>query len=271
MEQFVAAYNAHASIMGWSSRLTLVLSAEDEYVHIHALLESTPGWTAFHWIRDYWHMRYGQVHPDVDELYNPGGYTVYCDRQAIKTIVVTCNWPQNQTPNLTGNLSKAVPSVYCPYGNSVYGINSNSRNNAFFDLDYPLPVYDADSCCPHDEPPELDSFPADFVGEFAAEFAADLEYHGNGITVQAWDSLAHFDDDNYTGVNLLSAYESCNMGDIGMRGGESHVRDNLDNPRRRNTSLRPGCHAAIPNVATATTPPRAGPPRAAPDSVSPAA
>lgn len=63
MEKLRAAFNRHASSMGWSCRLRLDLSKEAGYVHIHALLEATLGWTAFHWIRAYWHMWFLLVKP----------------------------------------------------------------------------------------------------------------------------------------------------------------------------------------------------------------
>ena len=188
MQQLVAAFNNHVGIMGWSSRLTLDLSTGGGRVHIHCLLEASPGTTAFKWLRTYWHKRHGRVFLDKRELQNPEGYAIYCNRQAIKTIVLTCNWPQNQTPNLTGNLSKTVHSVNCMVSNSVHsvncmvsntvhsvnctvsnsvtGISSNYSSNMPLAPEYPTPVYDADICCPCEELPSLD-FTAEVVAKIA--------------------------------------------------------------------------------------------------------
>lgn len=164
--------------------MELVFSMEGGYIHIHCLLEATPGTTAFKCLRTYWHKRHGRVFLDKRELQNPGeGYAIYCNRQAIKTIVLTCNWPQtspqNQTPNLTVNVSNtvhsvgcmiinSVHSVNCMVSNSVTGINSNYSSYTPLLPEYPAPVYDADNCCPCEEPPSLDSIPADVVAEIVA-------------------------------------------------------------------------------------------------------
>lgn len=66
--------------------MRLDLSMEDGHVHIHVLLEATPGWTAYHWVRAYWFRRHGRVYPDKDELRNQVGYSIYCDRQSIHTM-----------------------------------------------------------------------------------------------------------------------------------------------------------------------------------------
>jgi len=285
MKQLADALDDYARLMGWSCRLRLDFSMEKRHIHIHCLLEASPGWTAFKWIQVYWFKRHGQVHLDNRELQNPKGYAIYCSRQAVKTIVTTCNWPQSlqvqspvQVPTLIGKFSKILYSVNCPSSSSVPGSTSNSTTSASVH-GCPVPVYD-DTCHPYDTLPSLDSLP----DEVAAAISTQAEcHHGKiidddtsqsvakpvaGITAQCHVTpSSNINDDN--SAQMTQTYDVNDRGES-RRGGRLRVQANSGGVKGcddHNPGFKDYVMAIIPVTITS----RAGPPRAAPVSVTPAA
>ena len=219
VRQFVDEFNAYARLMGWSVRLRLDISktnpdtGEEVRIHIHCHLKANPGWTAFKWIRAYWYKRHGIVKLDKrKKLVNPEGYAVYCNKQAIRTTILTCNCQQQLPPQppvpvpapmIIGKFSKIIHSVDCMVSNSVTGINSNSTS---YD-----PVYDVDICYQSEEPPYLDSFPADVVAEIAAGEETGQEVIVVDKLVDCKENMPGSNDqgshDTGNGIELLDAPE----------------------------------------------------------------
>jgi len=230
---------------------------------VHCLIEATPGTTAFKWIRAYWHKRHGQVHLDKRELQNPTGYAIYCDRQAVRTIVVTTNWPQTQTPNLTGKFSKALPSISHAGHNSLCcGFNSNSN--------CPVPDYEDEKDTivlndgggrPYDEPPYLDELPDDVI----AMILGDEDYSCGDDNQTIAQPTNVEDVKRTTLVNNQNNNATIKKTVPVTAWRETIGKMSLAHFIRHGGVYNPWYPAAIYNIAPIITPPRAGPSRAAPD------
>lgn len=287
-------------------------TGEPERLHYHGTLLALPGWTVANWIHDYWESNNGYAFNTT--IYNLAGWEEeYIPNQAVGSPRQQSNTrTESRDTALASVASAAAPntnyildgSVYEKDCNSVntpfvFGISSTNSETLFSAVEYPVPVYDADTCRPYDHDNDDNSVagisvqagdnphqvlngddPSRFVTVPAQAARACESRHRDadgdngqlvdrpvaGITAQARASLVHFDDDNAAPV--APACESCNSvggrGETG-RGGLPRVHVS---PRQ---SPNPGCHAAICDIAPVKAPTSTRPPRAAPATVTPAA